>query len=64
MAEGIEVNGDAIAVLPQLSKANFQHRHLPNDPYDRLSGPLVPKYLDSYGGSFPEPDAKRIVVGK
>ena len=64
MAEGIEVSGDAIAVLHQLPKANFLHRHFPNDPYARMSGPLVPKYLDPYGGSFSEPAAKRIAAGK
>lgn len=63
MGEGIDVGGDAIAVVPPLSKANFLRLHFPNAPYDRPPGPLAPKYLDPYDGSFRDPAAMRIVAG-
>ena len=52
---GIELNGDAVASLPALTRTNFPNYHLPNVPYARLYGPRKPKYFEPFSN---DPDAK------
>ena len=44
--ESSDVNGNAIAAFPALSKDNSQHFHAPNLPYARLYGYPDPKCFD------------------